>query len=123
MKQKVIVVDDDPINNLLCTYNINKVIEDADTKCFEEPSDALKFISSEYVGEFSPPPTILFLDINMPEMDGWDFLNEYENIGHNIHQQINPKDRERANANNLVYGFYSKPLNKHILQEVFSLED
>ena len=127
MNQKILVIDDDPINNMLCTYLIKKTIKNSEIYCFEQPLEGLEHLIAQYSGDYIPPPTLLFLDINMPEMDGWEFLDEFKKMESLIHTKfkiyilsssINPADIEKAKINIFVKGFLSKPLNERILLEI-----
>ncbi|WP_223266506.1 response regulator [Gelidibacter gilvus] len=66
------VVDDDPTNNLICRLMIKKFDPDAEIKLFSKPEEGLHFIEN-YVGSL----TVLFLDINMPTLSGWEFLDNF----------------------------------------------
>ena len=72
-------------------------------------------------------PELIFLDIRMPEMDGFGFLNEYEKLNAEIRSNciimmlstsLNPEDHERATANPYVQKFLNKPLNADRLAEL-----
>ena len=72
-------------------------------------------------------PTILFLDLSMPEMTGWDWLFKFEQLPHTIKKQvtiyiltssISSKDSERAKTNVYVKSYILKPLNKSKVLEV-----
>ncbi|HZF99933.1 MAG TPA: hypothetical protein VEY71_02980, partial [Chitinophagales bacterium] len=67
-------VDDDPINNSICTYVVMKTFPGTDIEQFIEPKKGLEFIEKDYTGRDAPVPTVLLLDINMPEINGWEFL-------------------------------------------------
>jgi CheY-like chemotaxis protein len=120
MVQRFIIVDDDATNNILCKYTIKKAAPTSDVQAFEFPAEALKYISSAYENAEGETTTILFLDINMPEIDGWDFLDEFAKMDDRIHKQfviyllsssIDPSDKQRAASANFVKGFLSKPLS------------
>jgi response regulator RpfG family c-di-GMP phosphodiesterase len=114
---KYIIVDDDPFNNLLCKLQIEITLGKVDICTFEIPEDGLQFIQNEYSN--SMMPTILFLDINMPTITGWEFMEQYEKFTERIRKQItiyilsssvDPRDKDKAKNNKHINGFISKPL-------------
>lgn len=105
------------------------ILEDAlgevNIKAFTKPEEALEFIEREYAENSGH--TILFLDINMPRINGWQFLERYEKFSEQVKQQINiyvlsssidRVDRNKAEANKNVEGFISKPLDIEILTSI-----
>ncbi|MDI3318766.1 response regulator [Pinibacter soli] len=72
-------------------------------------------------------PELIFLDINMPAMDGWEFLAEYEKLSQEqkskaivvmLTTSFNPEDRLRAMQIESVAAFRNKPLTTEILREI-----
>lgn len=72
-------------------------------------------------------PDIILLDINMPIMDGWDFLNQYDNIQgllpkdiriYMISSSVDDRDLDRAEKNKYVTKYISKPVDELILKEM-----
>ncbi len=72
-------------------------------------------------------PSIIFLDINMPAMVGWDFLNEYENLIFLENKKIKiymlssssrKEDIKKANFNKNISGFITKPITKQNLNQL-----
>lgn len=129
MNTKFIVVDDDPVSNKICQYTICKVIEQAEVKCFEFPVEGLNFIATNYLNFTEEMPTTLFLDINMPEINGWEFLEEFAKMDERIRKQfsiyivstsIDYGDRNKANSNPLVTNYLEKPLSKAILNQLMN---
>ncbi|MCF0041456.1 response regulator [Dyadobacter fanqingshengii] len=116
---RFIVVDDDPLNNLVCNHIILKVDPDAKITLFTNPEKALEMVQtfgeSSEKGDF-----VLFLDVNMPSMSGWEFLDAFESLDEKIHERfriymlsssIDQGDIEKAAANPFVRGYYPKPLS------------
>jgi len=72
-------------------------------------------------------PDIIFLDINMPEMNGWEFIEEYEQFDELLRSKVvvimlttsdNPDDKARAEQVKILADFKTKPLTKEILNEI-----
>lgn len=118
LPKRFLVVDDDRSNNLICKCTLRRISASTEIITFLEPEVALQYIRDSYKNELTTP-TIIFLDINMPILSGWDFLKIFEEFAPAIKQQfsifmltssIDERDRARANLNPLVKGFLSKPL-------------
>lgn len=114
-----IVVDDDPINNMLCQFGIRRVDKEADIQVFTSPEEALDLILKNYAYPAGSIFTILFLDINMPTMTGWEFLETFKHYDPYIRNQfrifivsssVDERDKERAGNNELVSEILCKPL-------------
>lgn len=125
--QRFLIIDDDPANNLLCKIAIQRVAENADVVSHTIPEDGIAYIHKEYGA--NPVSTILFLDINMPTLTGWDVLREFEKIPELINpnftifilsSSVDPADKQRAAENTMVKGYIEKPLNKDILEKLLA---
>jgi two-component SAPR family response regulator len=123
--QRFIIVDDDLLNNTICRVAIKNALGEVNTKSFTEPEEGLAFIEREY--NYTTEPTILFLDINMPTLTGWEFLEQYDKFSEKIKNQISvfivsssvdQHDRNKAKSNQYVRGFLSKPLSKETILSV-----
>lgn len=123
--EKVLLIDDDEIVN-----SINSVI-------IKHAKFALKIDSTnsvpsalEYLSEASNQdeyPEVIFLDLNMPDQNGWDFIEEYAKLGtHNstkiimLTSSISMKDQERASSLEQVTAFISKPLSPELLKDIYN---
>ena len=72
----IFIIDDDPIT----VFGIRKMLKPAaiceDIQVFENGNSALEELKKR-LDQGIPIPEVFFLDINMPIMDGWDFLEEF----------------------------------------------
>ncbi|MGV3539939.1 MAG: response regulator [Rufibacter sp.] len=122
--QKVFLIDDDEIHNFLCESVIRNQKFAASVSSFlwaEEALEALSRIVAEAPHQF---PEIIFLDINMPGMDGWEFIEEYRKLPESLTQScllfvlssaVDKNDISHARNLSEVADFFSKPLTSDIL--------
>lgn len=128
MKQKfkvVLLIDDDPATNF---YN-KKVIENGD--CTEEvlvydnAENALDYLKTSFTANHAGPG-LIFLDLNMPYMNGWEFLEEYHRLEPcaksdllivMLTTSLNKSDKQRALQLG-VDGYALKPLSPKELQKL-----
>lgn len=107
--KKVLLIDDDAINNFVNKKLIQRFMDQVEIVEFLDAHSALDYLNAN-------EPDIIFLDINMPEMDGWAFLEEYSKWENKamvmiLTTSIDPADRERSEKYPFVEGFFVKPLN------------
>ena len=123
----VLIIDDDDVNNFLCSKIIRLAGFAENVTTCPGAREGLDLLESTLQNNPEKLPGAIFLDINMPLMNGWDFLDEYEGI----HQRIQPKipifmlsssvhnmDIQRAHEHQLVVDYISKPLSEEILQNI-----
>lgn len=129
MKKKlncILLIDDDDAANFLHRTFVEEaeVAEKIVTK--EDGKQAIEFLSEAVDGKY-PKPDLIFLDINMPIMDGWQFLKKYKELPSEAKGRIvlfmlttslNPEDRKRADTETEVNGFKTKPLDNQMLEEI-----
>src|SRR4051794_14920862 len=121
----VLLVEDDPITIMVCD-RIIKITAFADkVKSCENGQVAIEYLST--LSDNGGVPAIIFLDINMPVMNGWDFLEELEKIRgrfqllpriYLLSSTVDPEDYKKAKNFSLVEDFISKPLSKEVLQNI-----
>ncbi|MEP6677055.1 MAG: response regulator [Ferruginibacter sp.] len=140
MKKKlncILLIDDDEPTNYISKMLIEEAGCASHIEIAQSGQKALDYLtSSEHLGRESksfPCPDLIFLDINMPAMNGWEFLQKY-NILEQHHKgeiimvmlttSLNPDDEAKANKTPDISGFESKPLTaeklNNILKKYFS---
>ena len=116
---RFIIVDNDPVNNLLCSLAIKDAAADADILAFTNPLKAFEYISA--YDESNNSMNILLLDINMPIWSGWDFADRFEKLDEKIKNRfkiymlsssIDNDDKLRAEENKNVVDYIEKPLTE-----------
>lgn len=127
--KRFIVVDDDSTNNIICNYAIQRVFPGMDIQLFENPILALNTIKETYSELSHDVSTVLLLDINMPEMTGWEFLAIFKEFSDHIHKQfsvfiltssVSNHDKVTSELTPFVSGFFSKPLSGDWMRETFN---
>lgn len=113
----IVLVDDDPIVNMMHKMILSKYKKSTLVKDFENPKQALEYIKVN-------KPDLIFLDINMPEINGWEFLQRLEEYDFKSHvivvsSSIDPSEKLKAFAHECVKDFIIKPLTYEKLENLF----
>lgn len=122
MNLEVVIVDDDAVVLFLHKVLIKKSPFLSTVKDFLDSGEALT-----YVSERSKDYRLLvFLDINMPGINGWDFLDQLEQLSSSenvyvvmVTSSINWSDRRQAEKYPRVIDYREKPLSKQACEEVY----
>lgn len=113
-----VLVDDDSLNNLISSATIKRVLDQPNIKDFVDPVEGVNYIKKITPSETSQ--VVLFLDINMPVMSGWDVLQELEKLEKSTKSKVKVfmlsssvyrEDKEKAYSHSLVVEYIEKPLN------------
>lgn len=139
MKQKlncILLIDDDEPTNFIGKMLIEESNCSEHVQVTQSGEAALNYLTKskhpEGHPELFPCPDLIFLDINMPAMNGWEFLERYENLEPHhkgkiitvmLTTSLNPDDRVKAKKNSAISKFETKPLTLEkldgILREYF----
>ena len=117
----IYIVEDDKANNFLCKITLEEV-GISNTRSFLRAELALSDLK-EMLAKNETFPTLILLDINMPAMDGWGFLNEYRQFPAEARANTSvllfstsshPRDLEKAKFYPEVLDFLAKPLSEDV---------
>ena len=121
------LVDDDEITNLINIALLSRDHSKEDVIAYTSPRNALNYLMEVVQGSGEKIPAIIFLDINMPLMDGWEFLEEFQKMPAQalskcrifiLSSSIDLEDVEKAKEYPIVQDFISKPLTAQKLQAI-----
>ncbi|MEN0052644.1 MAG: response regulator [Mucilaginibacter sp.] len=127
---KTMLVDDSELDSLIFKMLIKMVLAKTDIETCPNGKiaiDRIKQMNKEQPGSL---PEYIFLDIRMPEMDGWEFLQEYDKLDIPVELQskiymlsssIDPHDLERSRIHPQVAGYLSKPIDIKKLRDILNL--
>ena len=122
----ILLVEDDEAINYISQMVIKKLDCANHVQVAWNGADALEYIKQ--CGEHAcQPPELILLDINMPGLNGWEFLEEYCKLNDNkkvvvvmLTTSLNPDDKKRADSNPVIAGFKNKPLTPAVMEEILS---
>ena len=124
----LIFIDDDIMTLKIYRMILQKVLPGIPIQTFTNPELGLAYIRSIYAVQ-GASKAVLFLDINMPVLDGWEVLDIFDRFSEIIKRHIkifvlsssiDMRDMLRAEAHLLVSGFIAKPLTMVELKIVLS---
>ena len=125
---RFIIVDDDNLDVKLCKLYIKHTLPDVEVVCFTMAEKALTYLEIAFISE-SPVDSILLLDINMPGMSGWEFLEKYDALDVKIKDHISiyilsssldERDQVKAASNKYLVGYHIKPISAVLINKLFN---
>lgn len=131
MLDKILCVDDDPITLMLCRKVVERVEFAKEIITVSNGEEAIHYFDALYEEQKTNDaivyPKLVLLDLNMPVMDGWEFLESYKSKDYpNIFEStrfivlsssIDPYDINKSKTYPVI-GFLSKPVTKEMLENL-----
>ena len=121
----VLLIDDNEIDNFINERIITTSAFAKNVVVKKSANDALDYLKQ--IKGKDEQPDVIFLDLNMPVMDGFGFLEEFDKLNDTIKKNskvivlsssISPEDINRASTNPYVYKYLNKPLSDKYLDAV-----
>jgi CheY-like chemotaxis protein len=122
----IMLIDDDENDNFVHERVIRKSGSTIAVIPITSGEEALEYLTTNRANN-DLMPDLVFLDINMPRMNGWEFLQQYDLIKTELGKEIffimlstseNPDDIKKSKTWNLVVDYISKPLTKEIMEDI-----
>ena len=122
----IMLVDDDHNDNFFHEREIKKITPATIVIEKNSGTEALEYLKSAKENN-DLLPDLIFLDINMPGMNGWEFLQEYEELDDELKSKVviimittsdNEDDVARAKAWRFVSDYFTKPLTKELMVNI-----
>jgi len=118
--QQILLIDDDPIMNFINGKITASVFADSEIVVLVNGLDALEHIRTNPENQY-----LVFLDINMPVMNGWEFLEAlsedpfpYRLSIHLLTSSVDLADKSKAQGSRMVLSYIVKPLTRDVLADI-----
>jgi CheY-like chemotaxis protein len=130
MLETIMCIDDDPITQMLIKKVVQKVAFSKEIITAQNGEEALGILNQLKSGNNKATnisPQIIFLDLNMPVMGGWEFLDFFNTLNYSefntikvviLTSTIDPEDIEKSKTYPNVITFQSKPITVEMLDHI-----
>ncbi|MEM7016312.1 MAG: response regulator [Pseudomonadota bacterium] len=121
----ILLVDDDMPTNFLHQEMLKRAECVDSIQVTQGVTQAL-----DYLSQSDAKPELILLDLNMPGLDGWEFLAAYKKLPDvqrkdtkilMLTTSLDPSDKQRAEGCQMLSGFQSKPLNQQVIEDIFQV--
>ncbi len=119
LKCEVYIVDDDMVSQFATRYTLEQASPQCKFVTFDNMEAVLELLL-KHMENREPFPQVILLDLTMPGMSGWEFLEQFEKLLQNrkkpnifiLSAFQSSKDRLKAKEHPLIQGYFDKPLSK-----------
>ncbi len=124
---KILLIDDNEIDNIIHLRLIRELKNAVNVQVFQSAKDALQYLTNTSKSNPAALPDIIFLDLYMPIMDGFSFVNEYKKLKINQHKKIRilalscsiyDKEIKKILSYEDVEEFICKPLSQEKMHDI-----
>jgi CheY-like chemotaxis protein len=125
---KILIIDDEQLDNTILKLSVNRVIKDSEVNILTNGEAAIQKLL-DMSANVDTLPDYIFLDINMPVMNGWKFLEKFKELNldplhkvqiYIVSSSIYENDVLSSKSNPLVEDFLTKPVNIDRLRTIFA---
>lgn len=126
--KEILLVDDSEIDNFVHKTVLQKMDLAETITTVMNGQEAIEYLTEAEQNAEKTIPELIFLDINMPIMDGWEFIQvarQEDVIANSVVVMMlttsqNPDDRARAEAGGKLQGFLTKPLTQSAVERILN---
>lgn len=125
--KSLVFIDDDEINNFLIQTSLQNHGYHGEVRFFDFAADALDYLRQIVEESRLPKPDFIFLDIKMPKMNGFEFLQAFKEKKLNtslpskifmVSSSTNQKDRDESIRSGIVEAYIEKPLSVDTIEKI-----
>lgn len=124
---KVWIIDDKHLDSIIIKLSIEKINRDANIVMFKNGMDALNKLVELTRIQSDELPDIIFLDLNMPVMNGWEFLSHLKDLNipslrvFIVSGKISAADAKKSESEPLITSYFHKPISIDDLKSIFDI--
>jgi CheY-like chemotaxis protein len=128
---KVWVIDDAKLDSIIIKLSIQKIYKDAQVKLISNGNAAIELLVELAGIESLELPDVLLLDLDMPGMNGWEFLDQLKSLNIEslrrvqvfiVSGTISPTDVKKSLSDPFVTNYFHKPIGLDTLRSIFEAE-
>ncbi len=121
------IIDDDEIFRISTRLLLKSLNKDYEILEFENGKEAIQFLAEAQEESPNKVPRVIFLDLNMPVMDGWGFLENYVKLNKPVKEKseiiivtssVDDEDKRRAAELSAISDYWVKPVSREGLKNL-----